>query len=87
MARRFPTTFAAPTKASLERLAPGDSVHISAKGERFWARVESVEGDDVKATVRTKLLLVPLRYGQIVHFKKRHVHAILKPYRKPAKRT
>ncbi len=78
MARLHPDTFAAPAKAELDRIMPGNYVKACFNDkERMWVLVETVDGETMTGKLANKPVLLPMDHGQPVTLEKRHVYTIL----------
>lgn len=77
--REFPETFKVPSQEAFNKLAKGDLVKICAGGERFWVRVETIEGDKVTGHIYSDLGLTE-RHGMKaqdhIEFEKKHIYMI-----------
>ena len=77
MHKKNPKTFKVPSKAKLKKIKKGDTVKISAGGERFWVTVSSVKGNKVCGKVDNDTSACKkFSYGKKVCFQKKHIHAI-----------
>ena len=72
-----PDTFAAPSAAQLARVAPGASLKVGVRGERFWCVAVRVDGERVVARVDNDLVQPEnrrrWRCGDPIAFARRHV--------------
>ena len=76
MAKKYPDTFEAPTKAALAGIQRGDSVKVSHKNERLWVTVTRVTKEGVIAGMVDNDLIFkhPFRCGDSIVFEPRHVY-------------
>lgn len=79
MHKKYPLSFEIPPHESLSLLSSGDIVKVSHNGERFWVAVKSISRDAIIGTVDNYLICDhPFGFGDVIKFKKRHVHSIYK---------
>lgn len=79
MHKDFPETFKVPSQASLDKLTKDDLVKIAVDSERFWVRIETIEGDKVTAKIYNDLILTQyhgLKQNDRIEFEKKHIYAI-----------
>lgn len=77
--KAFPETFKVPSKADMDKLTNGDLVKIAVDSERFWVRVETVEGDKVTGSIYSDLVLTQyhgLKAQDHIEFEKKHIYSI-----------
>ncbi|ENE5752153.1 hypothetical protein ACFLMW_003778 [Salmonella enterica] len=81
MARRYPSTFSAPSEAELSMITPGTHVKICAGDcERFWVLVTAVTHAGITGTIDNDLVRTAihgLRCDDVVTFEPRHVYDII----------
>ncbi len=75
-AREHPETYYVVSICELASLKPGDLVKVSTCGERFWAKVQSIDGDTITGQITNYLALEEhgLKFGDIITLEKRHIH-------------
>lgn len=83
MARIYPKTFEAPSESELQSIEIGDSIKVSADGERFWVQVTDVVLNDryIVGFVDNDLILSDAhgyRYEDKIRVEFNEVYAILK---------
>ena len=79
MAKEHPDTFEAPTIEELEGLKKDASVKVAIGGERFWAKIVSIDNGEIKATVDNDLLCTDehgFKLGDTISFRKEHIYDI-----------
>lgn len=77
--REFPGTFKVPSQEALDKLAQGDLVKICVGDERFWIRIETVNGDNISGTIYSDLILTQyhgLKANDKIEFEKKHIYII-----------
>lgn len=75
----FPETFKVPSKEDLDKLTKMDLVKIAVDSERFWVRIETVDGDKITGKVYSDLILTQyhgLKQNDDIEFEKKHIYAI-----------
>ena len=75
----FPGTFKVPPPEALDKLTAGDLVKIAVDSERFWVRIEGVDGEKVAGHVYSDLILTDyhgLKAQDRIEFEKRHIYMI-----------
>ncbi len=75
-----PHTFEVPSKEELSKIKKGSFVKICAAAERFWAKVEKVDGDKIVAIVDNDLVCSSshkLYCGDEIELTKDNVYSIL----------
>ncbi len=75
-AREHPDTYHVVSVCEQASLKPGDLVKVSTCGERFWAEVQSIDGDTITGQITNHLVLEEygLKFGDVITFEKRHIH-------------
>ena len=78
MARIHPATFDAPSKDELHAIKLGDYVKICVESvkERFWTRVEWLDGNELVASVDNHLVSLDWPVGTRLRFQRKHVYSI-----------
>lgn len=79
MARERPKTFDTPTQQTIKNLLPGDFVKVCAAGERFWVKLQTIDGSTLRGSVSNDLVLCHgLNHGDNVTLEARHIYAVMK---------
>ena len=88
MAKLYPDTFIAPSITDLNKIKIGDFVKVcieitnrkenEPESERFWVKVENIDGDKITGSVSNALIHLKLKFGQTISFEKRNVYSITK---------
>lgn len=79
MHQDFPETFKVPSPQVLDKLTKGDLVKICVSDERFWVRIETVEGDKVIGNIYSDLIRTKyhgLKANDHIEFEKKHIYSI-----------
>ena len=79
MHKDFPGTFKVPSKEVLDKLKKGDLVKIAVDSERFWIRIEIVDGDKITGNIYNDLILTQyhgLKQNDPIEFEKKHIYSI-----------
>lgn len=78
MHRLHPLTFEAPLQDDLDKLKAGEFVKVCcANTERFWCIIQTIEGNEITATVDNNLFHSAehgIHFGDTVKFEKRHIY-------------
>ena len=79
MHRLHPATFDIPPVSELEKIKPSDWVKVCTGDERFWCRVDIVDGDRIFGIIDNDLVCTDihgLKYGDAISFGKNNIYAI-----------
>lgn len=75
----FPETFKVPSQEALNILAQGDLIKICVSDERFWVRIENIQGDKVTGHIYSDLVRTQyhgLKANDRIEFEKKHICSI-----------
>lgn len=81
MHKASPSVHYAPPEEELGNIKTGDSVKIGYSGELFWATVESIDGNKVKASIEHGLAHTDyhgMEEGNVLKFHKKNIFKIYK---------
>lgn len=76
MHNQNPDTFWVPSDEELSNITAGDHIKVAVNAERFWIKVESVEGNEIMGTCANET--VDFKFGEKISVKKRNVYQIEK---------
>lgn len=75
----FPETFKVPSPESLGKLKKEDLVKIAVDQERFWVRVETVDGEKVTGHIYSTMVATEyhgMSANDLIEFEKKNIYII-----------